>query len=80
MVSVGATENIMLAASLADGETELSNVAREPEIVNLAECLIKMGAEIEGHGTDTIRIQGKESLRGILIRSLLIELRLAHSL
>ena len=64
MVSVGATENIMLAASLADGETELSNVAREPEIVNLAECLIKMGAEIEGHGTDTIRIQGKESLRG----------------
>ena len=64
MVSVGATENIMLAASLADGETELSNVAREPEIVNLAECLIKMGAEIEGQGTDTIRIQGKESLRG----------------
>ena len=64
MVSVGATENIMLAASLADGETELSNVAREPEIVNLAECLIKMGAEIEGHGTDTIRIQGKDSLRG----------------
>ena len=64
MVSVGATENIMLAASLADGETELSNVAREPEIVNLAECLIKMGAEIEGHGTDTIRIQGKESLHG----------------
>ena len=64
MVSVGATENIMLAASLADGETELSNVAREPEIVNLAECLIKMGAEIEGHGTDTIRIQGKESLSG----------------
>ena len=64
MVSVGATENIMLAATLADGETELSNVAREPEIVNLAECLIKMGAEIEGHGTDTIRIQGKDSLRG----------------
>ena len=64
MVSVGATENIMLAASLADGETELSNVAREPEIVNLAECLIKMGAEIEGQGTDTIRIQGKECLRG----------------
>jgi len=64
MVSVGATENIMLAASLADGETELSNVAREPEIVNLAECLIKMGAEIEGHGTDTIRIQGKDSLSG----------------
>ena len=64
MVSVGATENIMLAASLADGETELSNAAREPEIVNLAECLIKMGAEIEGHGTDTIRIQGKESLSG----------------
>ena len=64
MVSVGATENIMLAATLADGETELSNVAREPEIVNLAECLIKMGAEIEGHGTDTIRIQGKDSLSG----------------
>ena len=64
LVSVGATENIMLAASLANGETELSNVAREPEIVNLAECLIKMGAEIEGHGTDTIRIQGKDSLSG----------------
>ena len=73
MVSVGATENIMLAASLADGETELSNVAREPEIVNLAECLIKMGAEIEGHGTDTIRIQGKIACVELLIRSSLIE-------
>ena len=64
MVSVGATENLMLAATLAKGETELLNVAREPEIVNLAECLIKMGAEIEGHGTDTIYIKGKDALSG----------------
>ncbi|WP_193183315.1 UDP-N-acetylglucosamine 1-carboxyvinyltransferase [Nisaea sediminum] len=64
LVSVGATENLMMAASLADGETVLVNAAREPEITDLAECLIAMGAEIEGHGTDTIHIQGKEKLNG----------------
>ncbi|MEP2868778.1 MAG: UDP-N-acetylglucosamine 1-carboxyvinyltransferase, partial [Parvibaculum sp.] len=64
VVSVGATENLLMAACLADGESILVNAAREPEITDLAECLIAMGAEIEGHGTDTIRIQGKEALGG----------------
>ncbi|WP_420403724.1 UDP-N-acetylglucosamine 1-carboxyvinyltransferase [Nisaea sp.] len=64
LVSVGATENLMMAASLADGETVLVNAAREPEISDLAECLKAMGAEIEGHGTDTIHIQGKDRLGG----------------
>jgi UDP-N-acetylglucosamine 1-carboxyvinyltransferase len=64
MVSVGATENLMMAATLAKGETELTNAAREPEIIDLANCLISMGAEIEGHGTDTILIQGKDSISG----------------
>ena len=64
MVSVGATENVMMAAALADGESVLINAAREPEIIDLAHCLIAMGATIEGHGTDTIRIQGRESLHG----------------
>ncbi|MGO4727046.1 MULTISPECIES: UDP-N-acetylglucosamine 1-carboxyvinyltransferase [unclassified Inquilinus] len=61
-VSVGATENLMMAASLARGETVLVNAAREPEIVDLAACLNAMGASIEGAGTDTIRIQGRERL------------------
>jgi UDP-N-acetylglucosamine 1-carboxyvinyltransferase len=61
---VGATENIMMAATLAKGTTTLANAAREPEIVDLGECLIKMGAEIEGLGTDTITIHGKSFLRG----------------
>jgi UDP-N-acetylglucosamine 1-carboxyvinyltransferase len=64
VVSVGATENLMMAAALAEGETVLINAAREPEIIDLAECLISMGAAVEGHGTDTIRIQGRESLSG----------------
>ena len=64
VVSVGATENLLMAACLADGESILVNAAREPEITDLAECLIAMGAEIEGHGTDTIRIQGKDRLGG----------------
>lgn len=64
VVSVGATENLLMAACLADGESILVNAAREPEITDLAECLIAMGAEIEGHGTDTIRIQGKDALGG----------------
>lgn len=61
-VSVGATENLMMAATLANGTTILGNAAREPEIVDLGECLIKMGAKIEGLGTDTIRIEGVKSL------------------
>lgn len=64
MVSVGATENLMMAAALADGETILENAAREPEIVDLAVCLSSMGAKIEGAGTDNIRIQGVPELNG----------------
>lgn len=63
MVSVGATENALMAAALADGETILLNAAREPEIVDLANCLIAMGARIEGAGTDRIRIEGVAKLR-----------------
>jgi len=63
-VSVGATENLMLAATLARGETELVNVAREPEINDLALCLQHMGADIQGLGTDRIRIRGVERLKG----------------
>ncbi|MGB4057480.1 MAG: UDP-N-acetylglucosamine 1-carboxyvinyltransferase [Alphaproteobacteria bacterium] len=63
-VSVGATENLMMAATLAEGETILANAAREPEIIDLGECLIKMGAKIEGLGTSTITIQGVEKLHG----------------
>ncbi|PZW45094.1 UDP-N-acetylglucosamine 1-carboxyvinyltransferase [Humitalea rosea] len=61
-VSVGATENLMMAATLATGETTLVNAAREPEIIDLAACLIAMGARIEGAGSDRIRIQGKAPL------------------
>ena len=57
-VSVGATENALLAATLAKGTTVLNNAAREPEIVDLAKCLIAMGAQIDGHGTSSITIQG----------------------
>jgi UDP-N-acetylglucosamine 1-carboxyvinyltransferase len=64
MVSVGATENLLMAASLAKGETVIENAAREPEIADLARCLAAMGAEIEGIGTETLRIQGKSRLRG----------------
>lgn len=62
--SVGATENIMMAASLADGTTILENAAEEPEIVDLANYLNKMGAKIRGAGTDTIRIEGVDKLHG----------------
>jgi UDP-N-acetylglucosamine 1-carboxyvinyltransferase len=62
IVSVGATENLMMAATLADGVTLLENAAREPEIVDLANYLISMGAKISGAGSDTIRIEGIESL------------------
>src|SRR5690606_35168856 len=63
-VSVGATENIMMAASLASGQTRLVNAAREPEIVDLAACLTAMGAEIEGASTPTITIRGRARLHG----------------
>lgn len=62
--SVGATENIMMAATLAEGESKLENCAKEPEIVDLANALRGMGAEIEGDGTEVIRIQGKPTLGG----------------
>ena len=63
-VSVTATENVLMAASLAEGETIINNAAREPEVVDLADCLIKMGAQIKGQGTDKIVIQGVETLEG----------------
>lgn len=64
MITVTGTENFMMAASLAEGETVLENAAQEPEITDLAEMLIKMGAKIEGHGTSRIRIQGVARLEG----------------
>jgi UDP-N-acetylglucosamine 1-carboxyvinyltransferase len=63
-VSVGATENALMAATLAKGTTELRNAAREPEIVDLARCLRRMGAQIEGEGTSVITIQGVDRLGG----------------
>ena len=62
--SVGATENIMMAATLAKGTTVIKNAAREPEIVDLADCLRKMGAQIEGDGSPDITIQGVDRLHG----------------
>ncbi|MDM0076708.1 UDP-N-acetylglucosamine 1-carboxyvinyltransferase [Variovorax sp. J2P1-59] len=64
MVTVTGTENFLMAAALAEGETVLENAAQEPEIADLAEMLIAMGAKIEGHGTSRIRIQGVEKLNG----------------
>jgi UDP-N-acetylglucosamine 1-carboxyvinyltransferase len=64
MVTVTGTENFLMAAALADGETILENAAQEPEIADLAEMLIKMGARIVGHGSSRIRIQGVEKLHG----------------
>jgi UDP-N-acetylglucosamine 1-carboxyvinyltransferase len=64
LVSVTGTENLMMAAALADGVTVLENAAREPEVVDLANCLIAMGAKIEGAGSDTISIIGVEKLHG----------------
>ena len=61
--SVGATENILMASVLAKGETKITNAAREPEIEDLSNCLIKMGAKIEGHGTKTILVQGVTKLK-----------------
>jgi UDP-N-acetylglucosamine 1-carboxyvinyltransferase len=63
-VTVGGTENALMAATLADGETVLANAAREPEVSDLAHCLVAMGAEIEGIGTGTIKVRGVKSLHG----------------
>ncbi len=68
LVTVTGTENLMMAAVLADGSTLLENAAREPEVVDLAKCLIAMGARIEGAGTDVIRIDGVGSLSGAAYR------------
>lgn len=62
MVTVGGTENVLMAAALAKGETVIANAAREPEVADLARCLVAMGAEIEGIGTDTLRVQGVSGL------------------
>lgn len=64
MVTVTGTENLMMAAALADGETIIENAAREPEVVDLANCLNAMGAKVEGAGTGVITIQGVEKLHG----------------
>ncbi len=63
-VSVGATHNVLMAAALAKGESVIENAAREPEVGDVAECLIKMGAQIDGVGTSTLRIQGVDGLSG----------------
>src|SRR3546814_8777078 len=63
-VSVGATEDLLMAACLAKGETEILNAAREPEVTDLGGCLVKMGAEIEGLGTDRITVRGVAKLHG----------------
>jgi len=64
MVTVGGTENALMAAVLAKGETVIANAAREPEVADLATCLVAMGADIQGIGTDTLRVRGVESLSG----------------
>ena len=66
LVSVGATHNVLMASVLAKGETVIENVAREPEVGDLAECLVKMGAKIEGIGTSTLHIQGVDYLQGAI--------------
>jgi len=63
-VSVGATHNVLMAAALAKGETVIENAAREPEVADVAHCLVKMGAQIEGIGTSTLHIQGASRLEG----------------
>jgi UDP-N-acetylglucosamine 1-carboxyvinyltransferase len=68
LVTVTGTENLMMAAVLADGTTVLENAAREPEVVDLARCLTAMGAKIEGAGTDVIRVEGVPFLRGAQYR------------
>jgi UDP-N-acetylglucosamine 1-carboxyvinyltransferase len=69
-VTVTGTENIMMAATLAEGRTIIENAAQEPEVVDLAECLISMGAVISGHGSNTITIEGQDELSGFDYRVL----------
>ncbi|HEY6335905.1 MAG TPA: UDP-N-acetylglucosamine 1-carboxyvinyltransferase [Alphaproteobacteria bacterium] len=64
MISVGATENVLMAATLAKGETVIENAAREPEVADLARCLVAMGAEIDGIGTETLHVKGSARLHG----------------
>jgi UDP-N-acetylglucosamine 1-carboxyvinyltransferase len=66
MVTVTGTENLMMAATLAEGTTTLENAAREPEVMDLAECLVAMGADIRGHGSDVIAIRGVPRLKGTM--------------
>ena len=68
LVTVTGTENIMMAATLAEGTTVIENAAREPEVVDLAQCLIAMGARISGHGTDVITVEGVAALKGATYR------------
>jgi UDP-N-acetylglucosamine 1-carboxyvinyltransferase len=68
--TVTGTENILMAATLAEGTTIIENAAQEPEVVDLAECLITMGAQISGHGTNTITVEGRERLNGFNYRVL----------
>jgi UDP-N-acetylglucosamine 1-carboxyvinyltransferase len=68
MVTVTGTENLMMAATLAQGTTLLENAAREPEVVDLARCLVAMGAKIDGAGTDVVRIEGVQELGGATYR------------
>src|SRR5580765_1317681 len=70
MITVTGTENLLMAATLAEGETVLENAAQEPEIPDLAEMLIAMGARIEGHGTSRIRIEGVRELHGVAHRTI----------
>src|SRR3546814_17037526 len=63
-VSVGATENVLMASVLAKGETIIENAAREPEIIDLARCLVAMGAKIDGIGSERLTVQGVERLHG----------------
>ena len=80
-ISVGATENIMMAATLAEGVTLIKNAAKEPEIVDLANFLIKMGAKIIGHGTKNIKVTGiKKLFLHVNIKLCQIELKLEPSL
>ena len=66
-ISVGATENIIMAASLANGRTKIYNAAKEPEIIDLANCLNSMGAQINGAGTSEIIVDGVENLNGCAV-------------
>ena len=68
VVSVGATENVVMAAALAKGTSVIENAAREPEIVDLCRCLVAMGASIDGIGTETLTIEGRDSLHGATYR------------